>query len=314
MTSVISEKFKLPNLYIPGAGKSGTSSLHEYLGKHPEICMSTIKEPHFWTSPNFKNYTKKDFNNYSKLFEGENNSYRGESSTGYMCFSEFKPRIKKHYKSSPKFIFILRNPIDRAYSQYWWLKGIGSENLSFRKAIQKDFDIEPEEKFRLKEANFKHYYQFGLYGKWIQKFYDDFGKENILIITTENLKNKKLATLNECFKFLKLSTLESLPEIQANNTKILRFPILYKYSKILTWKDFYIKRILKKILPLKLRLAIRNNFYETVYRITKTNKEYPRISNEDREWLKELYKDDVEYLKKISNKNFKSWQDFYTAS
>ena len=107
MTSVISEKFKLPNLYIPGAGKSGTSSLHEYLGKHPEICMSTIKEPHFWTSPNFKNYTKKDFNNYSKLFEGENNSYRGESSTGYMCFSEFKPRIKKHYKSSPKFIFIL---------------------------------------------------------------------------------------------------------------------------------------------------------------------------------------------------------------
>ena len=47
---------KLPNLYIPGSGKSGTSTLHELLNEHPDICMSTRKEPHFWTDLNFKKY------------------------------------------------------------------------------------------------------------------------------------------------------------------------------------------------------------------------------------------------------------------
>lgn len=182
-------KYSFPNLFIPGAGKSGTSSLHELLNQHPDICMSSVKEPHFWTRPNFKDYTKEDIDNYLKLFDKkENAKYRGESSTGYMAFPRFINHIKKQYSNQPKFIFILKNPIDRCYSHYWWLKGMGSERKEFIKSVLFDIGIEPIHSSRLPEANYKNYFQFGLYGKWLGKFYANFENVNIKIITFESLK------------------------------------------------------------------------------------------------------------------------------
>ena len=143
---------KKPNFFLAGAGKSGTSSLHELLNHHPDISMSTVKEPHYWTNPNFENFTEKDNTAYSSLFNDDyNKKYLGESSTGYMLFPNFIERIKTHYEDAPKLIFILRNPITRCYSHYWWLKGIGSESKDGRRAFWKDCDIEPSHLTRLKE-------------------------------------------------------------------------------------------------------------------------------------------------------------------
>ena len=141
----------LPNLFVPGAAKSGTSSLHEYLNQHPDIFMSNMKEPHFWTSP--QKYG--NFEWYSSLFEeSSTKKYRGESSTGYMVFDHFLDRVTK-YVEAPRFIFLLRNPIDRTYSHYRWLKGLGSEKLSFRSALEKDKDTLPSHANALREGNHK---------------------------------------------------------------------------------------------------------------------------------------------------------------
>src|SRR5690606_31543640 len=156
-------------------------------------------------------------------FIEQNSKYYGESSTGYFCFPDYINRIKAFYKESPKFIIILRNPIDRVYSHYWWLKGIGSENKGFREAVLEDFDIEPDVNNKLTEGNYKSYYQFGLYGKWMTKFINEFGLENIHIITTENLKTSPLETLNSCFNFLNLDFLDTIPEIKSNQTLILKY-------------------------------------------------------------------------------------------
>ncbi|HEY9134269.1 MAG TPA: hypothetical protein VIM85_00570, partial [Pseudomonadales bacterium] len=80
----------MPNLFIPGSAKSGTSSLHEYLNQHPDISMSSEKEPHFFCIKR----NKKEAFEYEKLFENEK-KYRGESSTGYMVFHGVPERIKK---------------------------------------------------------------------------------------------------------------------------------------------------------------------------------------------------------------------------
>jgi len=50
-----------PNLFVPGAAKSGTTSLHNLLNQHPEICMSSVKEPGYWKNEKFK-----DFKNIEK--------------------------------------------------------------------------------------------------------------------------------------------------------------------------------------------------------------------------------------------------------
>ena len=54
----------LPNLYIPGAGKSGTSSLHEYLHQHPQVFMSRVKEPHYFSRSDYPN----GLSEYAQLF------------------------------------------------------------------------------------------------------------------------------------------------------------------------------------------------------------------------------------------------------
>ena len=309
-TTLIISKKNLPNLFIPGAGKSGTSTLHELLHAHPDICMSNLKEPHFWTWPHFDTFSDQEFEDYTHLFDDEERTYFGESSTGYMCFPNFIERIQQYYTATPKFIFILRNPIDRAYSHYWWLKGIGSEDLSFRDAFLHDFDVEPSEDHRLPEAHFKHYYQFGLYAKWLARFYDAFGAKNIHVITTEQLKDNRLEVLNSCFSFLELKTISAIPEVQSNQTQLLRFPKLYKYAKKLTWGDYKIKRMAKPFVPKFIRHTLNTKMYNTVYKLTSTNKKYPAISQDDRQWLKAFYKKDVTALKELTHQDFSVWTDF----
>lgn len=299
----------LPNVFIPGAGKSGTSSLHNYLNMHPDISMSKIKEPHFWTNPNFKNYNNIDFKQYSNLFNADC-KYRGESSTGYLFFEDFVENLKSNSIEKPKFIVLLRNPIDRIYSHYWWLKGIGSETSKFRAAVLKDMNIIPNQSLQLAEQHYKNYFQFGLYGKNIDRFYTAFGKENIHIITTENLHKNTLRTINSCFHFLGLRNLEKAPDLNINRTKILRFPWIYKNVKKMVLGKSKFKKIIKPFFPRILRNELNKNLYPLIYKLTSTSKKYPEIETQDREWLQGLYLEDVRHLKQITGLDFNEWRDF----
>jgi hypothetical protein len=300
-----------PNLFIPGAAKSGTTSLHELLDFHPDICMSSVKEPHFWTKLDFKEYTEDDYLEYASLFDHKPDAiYYGESSTGYMVFPSFIDRIKENYNDDPKFIFVLRNPIDRCYSHYWWLKGMGSEKLDLKSAFLNDMNVEPRPEVQLPEANYKCYYQYGLYAKWLMKFYANFDSKNIKIITHESLKTHRLKTLNECFDFLKLEPLEEISEIHTNKTQILKMPYLYRYAKLITFNKVRLPQIIKDSIPNKLKIFIRKHLMKTVLRYTKTDKTYPKIDDNSRLFLKDYYKDDVKLLKKITALPFTEWADF----
>jgi len=289
-----------PNLFIPGAAKSGTSALHDCLNQHPNIYMTTVKEPHFF-SHNEKYYNKKDW--YYSLFKGKScYKVRGESSTGYMVFPNVIKRIKKDIEN-PKFIFILRNPIDRVYSHYYWLKGFGYENLNFREAFLNDKDIEPNFE-KDNPMGYKYYYQWGLYGKWIKRFYDNFNSKNIFIITNEEFKNNFLNTLNRCFNFLEVKNLDKAERIISNKTLLLKNPNIYNF--------------LKKILPSMLKIDKRrkkisffiNNLINKFVNINAKKGGYPPLKEQDRKYIAEFYLKDVDLLKKISKKHFNEWKDF----
>ncbi len=299
---------KLPNLFIPGAGKSGTSSLHNFLNEHPEISMSTVKEPHFWTTPNFEITAEESISDYLNLFG--KNAFRGESSTGYLFFKNFIPNIKSVYKETPKFIIVLRNPIDRIYSQYWWLKGLGSEKLPFREAVLQDKDVYPDQSLQLAEQFYKTYFQFGLYAERVQAFYNAFGKENIHIITSENLKNNTLEAVNSCFLFLGLNTLKDITSKNTNTTTQLKFPWIYNNVKKIALNSSAPKRLLKPFFPASVRKKINEGIHPAVYKLTATSKAYPEMTLKDREWLKKSYEKNVSELKEITGFSFEEWTDF----
>ena len=122
------DKHFLPDFFIPGVAKCGTTTLHDLFEKHPQISMSKIKEPGYWKNKKFNAFSELEISNYKNLFTNKS-VLNGESSTAYMFHDSFIKNIKKHYKTYPKFIFILRNPIDRYESHFNWMKGLGLEKL-----------------------------------------------------------------------------------------------------------------------------------------------------------------------------------------
>ena len=103
----IKQHFK-PNFFIPGAAKSGTTSLHELLDTHPDISMSKEKEPVYWNNKLFRQFQLFEVSRYANLFE-KNRKIKGESTTSYMYYDSFISNIKANFEYSPKFIFVLRN-------------------------------------------------------------------------------------------------------------------------------------------------------------------------------------------------------------
>ena len=109
----------LPNFFIVGAAKSGTTSLAEYLKQHPEIFMSEFKEPHYFLPEGAmaSNYYG-TWDNYMSLFKDVRNEKAiGEASTGYLYYPESARMIINRIPDA-KIIISLRNPVEMAFSLY----------------------------------------------------------------------------------------------------------------------------------------------------------------------------------------------------
>ncbi len=296
----------LPNLFIPGAAKSGTTTLHELLNLHPEISMSKVKEPVFWNNKNFEKYIEQDWLNYKKLFV-EKSKICGESTTSYMYYNSFIENINKNYKKSPKFIFILRNPIDRYNSHFWWMKGLGLEKNKIKNVL----NLESRINFEEYDYYPKNYFQFGLYSKWIQRFIDNFGLENIKVITLEKLISNRLDTINSCFDFLGLKKLESIPEKTSNKTTRIKYSFLYHFIRKSSIGKMNYTKIGKIFLSNKSIDRIKNKLKDIITNWKTEEFEYEPLQSEHRNHLKDAgYFSDVEKLKEIFDYSFNEWKDF----
>jgi len=111
-----------PNLFIPGFAKCGTSYLHEILDSHDEISMTKVKETHNFVLDKYYNQLSNPefLNNFQYMFENLNSKYKGESSTLNIMDSKFINRIYD-FCENPKFIIMLRDPIDRIISHFNWM-------------------------------------------------------------------------------------------------------------------------------------------------------------------------------------------------
>jgi len=305
------KKLRKINLFIPGAAKSGTSTLHELLKFHPDVNMANRKEPHFFSSPDINLNDKKKIQAYLKNFDfSKNYKYHGESSTGYFYFDEFKTNLKKYGSVDAKFILILRNPIDRTISHYNYLKSLGSEDSDFDTAILKNKSKAPTTSDLLPEYNVKNYYQYSLYGKWVEKYFNTFKTENIKIITFEELIENQLETINSCFNFLGLEELDELPDMKMNKTVKLRFPKLYRKIRIFALNKSQSRDIVKHFIPKSIRRKYKNAILDLILRIMQTNKTMPSIYADKRKMLKNLLEEDVLSLKAITGRAFNEWPDF----
>lgn len=189
------------NLIIPGFGKCGTSSLHEYLDLHPQICMSAEKEPHY-----FSVTKKREMGTewYDSLFQHAEAGVRyfGESSTTYATWEPALRRIKSEIES-PKLILILRDPLQRLLSHYKWMYARGNEVLPIKEALlEEQRSIHSPDIHR--NGCYPRYRRASNYSQYVPLIQNIFGEENVLLLRTDDLKDTPQAVLDKCFDYLEL--------------------------------------------------------------------------------------------------------------
>ena len=123
-----------PNFFILGAGRSGSTFLWDLLRQHPNIFLTSPKEPNFFCKPyqGIKNPI-----DYFELFDSvSDEAIRGEASHAYLSNPTTAKVLKALFPES-KFVVILRNPADRAYSLYHWMRRNGLEYINtFEAALE----------------------------------------------------------------------------------------------------------------------------------------------------------------------------------
>ena len=195
----------LCNLVVPGAAKSGTSSLHDYLGAHPMIAMSEVKEPHHFCR----------VDRYAGGAEAHNMLYSpapgfryyGESSTGYLPWPVAAERVA-HDLYDPKAIILLRHPVARTFSHYRWRYRLGLERRSFLDALRADgFGYDPDRPDRF---GYMAYLEFSQYARQVEAWKVALGAANCLVISASDLQSDHAATMALCFGFLGLPPLEDV--------------------------------------------------------------------------------------------------------
>ena len=231
----------LPDFLIIGAQRCGTTSLYNYLVEHPHVSPAFMKETHFFdlhfhrganwyraffpTTHRFSvagfGLARRDRSVKPADDHPSNDAFRSRShrrtltgeSTPYYLFYPHAPQRVKVMIPEVKLIVLLRNPVDRAYSHYHHEVRTGAEAASFEDALEREAEIMPGEIAKTWEdgryRSFSHihhsYLSRGIYVDQLRRWIELFGREQMIVIRSEDLYRDPAMTVDRVLRFLGLS-------------------------------------------------------------------------------------------------------------
>ncbi len=293
------------NFIIVGAQKAGSTFLHQIIAEHPQVYMPPIEVPYF-ESPDYEN---DGFARTEKLFENQNENLKfGIKRPSYLYLDNATNRIKKHYPET-KIIISIRNPYKRFLSGYYHNINSGFLGLyKFNKGVSKIIN-------KKLPAKYKRAYEvlaYSLYADGINKYINLFGRENVLILNFDELKQAdKSNFVKKIYSFLDIE----------NN---------YKPKNINTRPQAVVYQLFRlRVLRLRNRYLFTYNADRTRLEVREMNK-YERkfveyINKIDEKWLKKRFhkkpekiefpnilckmlNEDIEKTEKITNLNLSDWK------
>lgn len=310
----------LPTFIVVGANKGGTTSIYHYLKQHKQVYLSPIKEPHFFSQDIDINLFKKEFahnklqdiekyvsgdmkeeyhaafirdiEQYKKLFSRvQDQKAIGELSTSYL-YSKVAAKEIKNLLPDCKIIICLRNPFERAYSHYRMNLWTGNSNeFDFYKALVEDFNHTPKV-----WGNAHLYTEIGLYYEQVKRYLDVFGKENVKIIFTEDMKKNAPQVIKELYEFIGVDS-SFIPDTSTRYNEVFT----PKYKNI-TWflNKSGIRPLMKRLSPQFLKNIVVKVFY-------KGKGEKGEIPENAKQFMKEKFSDDISKLSLLLNKDLSNW-------
>lgn len=301
-------KKQLPNFLIIGAAKSGTTSLHEELSKHPEIFMCNPKEPHFLanlpdnTIGGNYGYPRVDEAGYYSLFQKvKNEKIIGESSVSILFYKNAIKKAKSLLGQNIKIVVVLRNPVDRAFSNYMMHVRDGFENKTFEEALELEEERKKENYwwgYFLKEA--------GLYGEQLANVLSFYDSSQVKVFLFEDLIKNRETTLKEICEFLEVSSDFDFQKPIKSNTSGRPDP---KSKSIRFFNSIFMgENILKKIFRYILPKSIRQSIFDSAKKqLFDANLKKEKMNPETRKSLIAYFKSDIQKLEKLIDRDLSHW-------
>ncbi len=293
------------DFFIAGAAKSGTTSLLRYLAGYDEVMTHQQPEMTFFSS---------DFE-YSKGFNYALGRYFPERET---CATqkliakdatafyeqEFASRILKH-NDNVKLVLVLRNPIDRAYSSYWYSRRRGWENkANFEEALAAE-----SERNTKKDVYWgKTAYLFrGVYYPHVKNILELTGDDGLRVVLQEDLKNDPEEVCRSLMEWFGLDLEESLGGATSKKLNIAGAPRSVLVARGIAWffsANNPVKRTLRRIIPLKWSDNVKRNL------LAMNDKPFtpPPMSEEVRERLRAYFREHNQKLSELIKRDLSHWK------
>jgi hypothetical protein len=283
----------LPTFFIIGAGKAGTTSLNYYLSLHPEVQMSSVKEPTFFAGDDEgRPYPMRiaSLDEYERLFD-ERISVRGEASPGYTSYPLRRGAPERIKASIPqaKLIYVVRDPIARTVSHYQHLVATGAERRGIDEVLGDLSDplLLPE-------------ICYSLYALQVKQYLLHFPLQQMLILDQADFLASRRQTMRHVFAFLGVDDLFDSPEFDNE---------LYKTSERRVYSRRYQNLVSKgadpavQWIPRRVRRAARRLVERAMFRPLKD----VSLTDALRTELEAIYSDEVAELRKLTGKDFSTW-------
>ncbi len=307
---MIGGKKIFPNFLIIGAHKAGTTSLYHYLNQHPKVYLSPAKEPRFFSLSNCSGrfngpndpsnrcrFTTLD--SYQELFKDvKDEKAVGEASTLYLYDKDAPNNIFK-YNKEMKMIVVLRNPIERAYSNYTYARQKGHEEIEdFSTALDRE-----EERINNGWGALWHYKQKGFYSQQLKRYYELFNESQLKVFLYDDLIHSPQKVVHDIYQFLSVDcdfepdfSTKYNPSGVPTSMVVQRLIMLGKSKSLRSFRS-----VVKKMLGLKKA--------DTIWAgLQKANlNEIPVMSSETRDILRELYKHEILRLQTMIERDLSHW-------
>ncbi len=199
--TAVSTSLRLPDFVCIGAAKCGSTTLWEMLGRHERIFMPQLKELHFFD--NFEDRFDAGLESYAAHFkDAAADCLIGESTPSYIFIPEACDRLRAALPDA-RLIAILRNPVDRAWSNYWFTCKAGLEPLGFDEAVE----AEPARREAgLHESLRFSYIARGHYVHQLKRYEQTFSREQLCVVFFEEFVKDPKATIDLIYQHLDLET------------------------------------------------------------------------------------------------------------
>ncbi|MEA3452280.1 MAG: sulfotransferase domain-containing protein [Bacteroidota bacterium] len=287
------------DLLIIGAGRSGTTSIYEYLKNHTQICFSKIKEIHYFSIDELFNRTEKYYHSLYDCQQKENQIFASADTYLFIAQTEIIKRIYD-YNSKMKFIIMLRNPIDRAFSGYQYAinNGYLNKKISFIESIKNEEKLLNKDISIIQQNNLCNIYQ-SKYFYHLKRWTSIFPKNNFLLLKTDELKKSQQTVLNKIADFCNIDKFQASGKIKANTAKKVKSK---KFEQILLNRDLKIRKVLSRIVPNKLKQKIFDSkIVDKLHSINKTDGKIAEINEQEKKYAQKIFLDELKNLKSDFN-------------